>query len=117
MRTRPPASVYFIALRTRFRRIALNGSAGWNHIKPDSFLQGLKLVLVGNLLKQVHEVQWRWLNALRVPETKCRKKLVELSGQPVDCMLTGSQQTKLGFCSNSETKQLMRALERLERLA
>jgi len=72
---------------------------------------------VGNLLKQVHEVQWRWLHALRIPEAKCRKKLVELSGQPVDCMLTGSQQTKLGFCSNSETKQFMRALDRLERLA
>jgi phosphoglycolate phosphatase-like HAD superfamily hydrolase len=72
---------------------------------------------VGNLLKQVHEVQWRWLHALRIPEAKCRKKLVALSGQPVDCTLTGSQQTKLGFCSNAETKQFVRALDRLERLA
>ena len=72
---------------------------------------------MGDLLKQVHEVQWRWLHAIRIPEAKCCEKLVELSGQPVDRMLTGSQQTKFGFCSDSETKQFMRALDRLERLA
>jgi hypothetical protein len=102
--------------RTEKQPIALNGGAGRNHTQLDSLSQSFELVLASNLLKQVHELQWHRLHALRIAETKCRKKLIELSGQPIDRTLTGSQQAKLRFGPNAETKQFVRALDRLERL-
>jgi hypothetical protein len=102
--------------RAEKQPIALNGNPRGDHPKLDPLFQGLELVLASDLLKQVHELQWHQLHALRIAKTKCRKKLIELSGQPIDRTLTGSQQAKLRFGPNAKAKQFVRALDRLERL-
>lgn len=102
--------------RTEKQPIASNRNAGQNDTKLNSLFQSLELVLASNLLNHVRERQRHQLNALRLAKTKRRKKLIELSSQPIDRTLTGLQQAKLRFGPNAEAKQFVRALDCLERL-
>jgi hypothetical protein len=49
-----------------------------------------------------------------VAEPEGGEQLIKLIPQPIDGALTGPQQAQLGFRSNAETQQLVRALDDLK---